>query len=213
MKYDGTGWCKQTAATEEGRRCSCSFTHWCACRPRTKSSLMKVLTETGGQGVRGWSASAEPTKPHHAIPSQSFPPIPHPTLCASYVACIVCFSTHMQGCHSPLCTTHPIALLNTNVKLKPKEVHFVPSSILTLMLPFCPPDFDYSSVWTRTETPFEVAARKDDKRRDEMRKAGHQRKPVHKKKPPVLFVLTLHMCGGVCLPARTHVCELKSLGF
>ncbi|CAG5896779.1 unnamed protein product [Menidia menidia] len=70
-------------------------------------------------------------------------------------------------------------------------------------------DFDYSSVWTRTEPLFQVAAGTDDKQRDEMRKAAHQRKPLHKKKPPVPFMLALRMCAGVCLPARTHVDELK----
>lgn len=70
MKYDRTGWCKQTAAIEEGRRCSCSFTHWCACRPGTKNPLMKVLTEA--QGARGEGmvsdSSSNQTAPYHTVP-------------------------------------------------------------------------------------------------------------------------------------------------
>lgn len=76
MKYDGTGWCKQTAAIEEGRHRSGSFTHWCAWRPGTKSLLMKVLAEA--QGVRGLGmvsiSRANQTAPHRAIPSHDFTP-------------------------------------------------------------------------------------------------------------------------------------------
>lgn len=81
MKYDGTGWCKQTAAIEEGRHCSGSFTHWCAWRPGTKSLLMKALAEA--QGVRGLGmvsisstnqTATRHTMPCHAIPSQDFTP-------------------------------------------------------------------------------------------------------------------------------------------
>lgn len=32
------------------------------------------------------------------------------------------------------------------------------------------------------------------------------------KKPPVLFVLRLRMCDGVCVSASTHVCVSKSQG-
>ncbi|KAG7214705.1 hypothetical protein INR49_010597 [Caranx melampygus] len=71
MNYDGTGWCKQTAAIEEGRHCSSSFTHWCACRPGTKGPLMKVLTEA--QGARGEgmvsTSRTNQTTPHHTTRS------------------------------------------------------------------------------------------------------------------------------------------------
>lgn len=75
MKYDGTGWCKQTAAIEEGRRCSCSFTHWCACRPGTKDPLMKVLTEAQGARDEGMvsDSRANQTTPHHTVPYPTMP--------------------------------------------------------------------------------------------------------------------------------------------
>lgn len=75
MKYDGTGWCKQTAAIEESRHRSGSFTHWCAWRPGTKSLLMKVPAEA--QGVRGLGmvsiSSANQTAPHRATPCHTAP--------------------------------------------------------------------------------------------------------------------------------------------
>lgn len=78
MKYDGTGWCKQTAAIEEGRHRSGSFTHWCAWRPGTKSLLMKVLAEAQGvRGVRMVSISrANQTAPHHTVPYRARTSLP-----------------------------------------------------------------------------------------------------------------------------------------
>lgn len=77
MKYDGTGWCKQTAAIEEGRHCSGSFTHWCARRPGTKGLLMKVLTEAQGVKAEGMvsNSRANHTTPYRAIPGQGFTPM------------------------------------------------------------------------------------------------------------------------------------------
>lgn len=84
MKYDGTGWCKQTAAIEEGRHRSGSFTHWCAWRPGTKSLLMKVLAEA--QGVRGLGmvsiSRANQTAPHRTAPCHTEPGLHSQGLCS-----------------------------------------------------------------------------------------------------------------------------------
>lgn len=69
MKYDGTGWCKQTASIEEGRRCSSSFTHWCACRPGTKGPLMKILAEARGARGKGMVSNSRSNQitPYHTV--------------------------------------------------------------------------------------------------------------------------------------------------
>lgn len=125
MKYDGTGWCKQTATIEEGRRCSSSFTHWCACRPGTKGPLMKVLTEA--QGARGEGmvsdCRANQTTPHHTVPYHARPFLPSltPRDSAPYLACTVCLKIHAQGFLRPLSPDLLTIQTNTKVRLDLKK--------------------------------------------------------------------------------------------
>lgn len=96
MKYDGASWCKQTAATEEGRHCSCSFSHWCACQLQTKGLLMKVHTVALGARGKGVvsDSTTNQTSPHHTVPYHaSVYSDPSPTETAPFLACIVCLHT------------------------------------------------------------------------------------------------------------------------
>lgn len=124
-----------------------------------------------GQGARGWSPTAEPTKPHHTIPCHTMPelflpslnPPPPPDALLLNLACIVCLQTQTQGFpprpSSPNLLTIPT---DAKVRLDLKEVHSVPDS--TTPAPFfVPPDSVHGSAWTWTERRFEVAARTDDK--------------------------------------------------
>lgn len=101
MKYDGTGWCKQTAAIEEGRHRSGSFTHWCAQRPGTKSLLMKVLAEA--QGVRGLRTGsirrAHQTAAQCATPCHAEPGLLSQGLC-SFLG-VVCHRCLLSCAHQP----------------------------------------------------------------------------------------------------------------
>lgn len=71
MKYDGTGRSKQTAAIEESRRCSGSFTHW---RVGLKQwCLSWRSSQRYGEG-EGWGDGLHQqshTTPHHAVPNQT----------------------------------------------------------------------------------------------------------------------------------------------
>lgn len=144
MKYDGTWWCKQTAAIEEGRRCSCSFTHWYACRPGTKGPLMKVLTEA--QGARGeglvTDSRANQTTPHHNVPYHARAILPSLTPKTLYSLPSLCGLS--QDTDSFFFSPHSQAH-----QAGPKEVHFVPDSILPPSSSlFVPPDSVHSSAWT-----------------------------------------------------------------
>lgn len=104
MKYDGTGWCKQTAAIEEGRHRSGSFTHWCAWRPGTKSLLMKVLAEA--QGVRGLGmvsiSRAKQTALHRTVPYRARTSLPGTLLllgcCLSQMSIFPELIIHTNSC-------------------------------------------------------------------------------------------------------------------
>ena len=229
MKYDGTGWCKQTAAIEEGRRCSCSFTHWCACRPGTKGSLMKVLTEA--QGARGWSPTAEPTKPHHTIPCHTMPELFLPSLTPTPPTQTLCSLTSLalfvsrHRCRGP----PPCSLIpkpphrpdshwsQAGPKRSPLSSWLHPSSL------FRPPQTRSTALLGPEQSdglklPREQMTSGRDGG-DETRDAAHQRRPVHVKKLPVpsyflfLFLfcaLRLPMCGGVCVCVEVTGFLIKS---
>lgn len=142
MKYDGTGWCKQTAAIEEGRRCSCSFTHWCACRPGTKGPLMKVLTEA--QGARGEGmvsdGRANQTTPHHTVPYHARAILPSLTPRRCSLPSLHCLSLDSRHrvftvpCPQ-ICSSSGLTV-KSGWTLKQSTLFLTPSS--PPQLPFCP---------------------------------------------------------------------------
>lgn len=211
MKYDGTGWCKQTAAIEEGRRCSCSFTHWCACRPGTKSPLMKVLTEAQGAREEGMVSDnrANQTTPHHTVlyHARAFLPSLAPRHSAPYLACIVCLQTQRQVFLSFSSPNLLTIQRNTEVRLDLKKS--TPPSIPSA--PFLSPQTRSTALLGPEQShSLKLPQEQMTSGRMAQMKQGmrhHQRKPVHMKKLPVLFVLRL-VCVGVCvcLLAPMSVC-------